>query len=101
MARVSDGSEPPTRREDWKDAIEALAAHDAGRPVTAAIVEENRRGGPERVIDVVEERAPEGFASLEQVISRSELETITRGYATVAGFAPPAVEISSCGSSSR
>ena len=39
--------------------VAALAAYDAERrPATAAIVLTNRRGGPERVIDVIEERAP-------------------------------------------
>ncbi|MEZ4617383.1 MAG: hypothetical protein R2867_17995 [Caldilineaceae bacterium] len=37
----------------------AVAAYDAvRRPATAAVVLNNQRGGPERIIDMVEERAP-------------------------------------------
>jgi 5-methylphenazine-1-carboxylate 1-monooxygenase len=67
---------------------EALAAYDAERrPMTAEIVQSNRRGGPERVIDVLEERAPDGFADVEAVASHAEREAIVRGYASMAGFA--------------
>ncbi|MBX6372630.1 MAG: flavin-dependent oxidoreductase [Acetobacteraceae bacterium] len=67
---------------------EALAAYEAERlPKTAEIVRSNRLGGPERVVDVVSERAPDGFARLEDVISREELAAIAGGYAKMAGFA--------------
>jgi len=67
---------------------EALAAYDAERrPMTTEIVLNNRKGGPERVIDVLEERAPDGFAEVEAVASRAEREAIVRGYASMAGFA--------------
>ena len=72
---------------------EALAAYDAERrPMTAEIVLNNRKGGPERVIDVMEERAPNGFApngfaDIDAIASHAEREAIVRGYATMAGFA--------------
>ncbi len=66
----------------------ALAAYEAERlPKTAEIVRSNRRGGPERVVDVVSERAPDGFAHVEDVIARDELAAIAGGYAAMAGFA--------------
>ena len=69
---------------------EALAAYDAERrPATAEVVLLNRRGGPERVIDVVEERAPFGFSDIDAVASHAEREAIVRGYAATAGFAAP------------
>ncbi|MCW8084915.1 flavin-dependent oxidoreductase [Sabulicella glaciei] len=69
-------------------AEEALAAYEAERhPPTRDIVLSNRRGGPERVVDVVSERAPEGFARIEDVIAPEELEAISKGYAVMAGFA--------------
>ena len=69
----------------------ALAAYEAERrPKTAEIVRLNRLGGPERVVDVVSARAPDGFARIEDVISREELAAIVGGYASTAGFAPPA-----------
>jgi 5-methylphenazine-1-carboxylate 1-monooxygenase len=66
---------------------EALAAYDAERrPMTAEIVLNNRRGGPEGVIDVLEQRAPDGFADVDAVASYAEREAIVRGYASMAGF---------------
>ncbi|WP_158811774.1 flavin-dependent oxidoreductase [Beijerinckia sp. L45] len=66
----------------------ALTAYEAERiPVTSAIVRSNRGGGPERVVDVVSERAPNGFDRLEDVISHEELAAIGGAYAKMAGFA--------------
>ena len=66
----------------------ALAAYAAERlPKTAEIVRANRKGGPDRVVDEVSARAPDGFARLEDVISREELAAIAGGYAQMAGFA--------------
>ena len=53
---------------------------------TAAIVESNRRLGPEVVMQIVEERAPGGFDQLDDVITRSELEEIALTYKRTAGF---------------
>jgi 2-polyprenyl-6-methoxyphenol hydroxylase-like FAD-dependent oxidoreductase len=67
---------------------EALAAYDAERrPMTSEIVLTNRKGGPERVIDVLEARAPDGFADVDVVAPFREREAIVRGYAQMAGFA--------------
>jgi len=43
---------------------------------TAAIVKANRKGGPERVIDEVEKRAPAGFTDIEAVLSHRERAAI-------------------------
>lgn len=70
------------------DATSAFAAYDAERrPMTADIVRNNRRGGPEGVIDLVEARAPEGFDDIEKVASFAEREAIVKGYASMAGYA--------------
>jgi 5-methylphenazine-1-carboxylate 1-monooxygenase len=72
---------------ETKDVVTALKTYEAERlSATAQIVQDNRVGGPERVIDVVEQRAPDGFASLDQVASRAELEAIVKGYSRMAGF---------------
>ena len=66
----------------------ALAAYAAERlPKTAAIVASNRKGGPERIIDFMAARAPDGFASIEEVAEHAELAAIVGGYASLAGFA--------------
>jgi 5-methylphenazine-1-carboxylate 1-monooxygenase len=73
---------------DSGDVVTALRAYeDVRRPLTDRIVRDNRRGGPERVIDVIEARAPGGFARLDDVARPEELEAIVRGYAQRAGFA--------------
>ena len=65
-----------------------LAAYEAERlPATAEIVRLNRSGGPERVIDLVEARAPQGFDDLDAVATRAELEAIVGAYQRTAGFA--------------
>ncbi|MBN8904288.1 MAG: flavin-dependent oxidoreductase, partial [Rhodospirillales bacterium] len=59
----------------------ALVEYEAERrPATAAIVLANRRNGPEQVMQLVEERAPEGFARIEDVLSPAELEEAASGY---------------------
>ena len=66
----------------------ALAAYDAARrPATADLVRSNRIGGPERVIDLIAARAPDGFARVHDVATETELTGIVRDYAQVAGFA--------------
>jgi 2-polyprenyl-6-methoxyphenol hydroxylase-like FAD-dependent oxidoreductase len=67
----------------------AVAAYDAARrPATAAVVLANRQVGPERCMEIVEERAPDGFTDLEAIITREELEAISRSYKQTAGFDP-------------
>ncbi len=67
---------------------QALAAYEAERlPKTAEVVHLNRKGGPERVIDEVEKRAPGGFESVDAVMTRAERAAIVGGYAGKAGFA--------------
>ncbi len=66
----------------------ALWAYEKERlPRTAAIVRQNRKGGPEGVIDEVERRAPAGFADIETVMTRAERARLVGGYAAMAGFA--------------
>ena len=67
----------------------ALARYETERlPKTAAIVASNRQGGPERVIDLVAQRAPKGFSDIAAVASHEELAAISGGYAQMAGFGP-------------
>ena len=67
----------------------AVAAYDAARrPATAAVVQANRKVGPEQCMELVEQRAPNGFTDLDDVISQRELEAISRSYKRTAGFDP-------------
>ena len=64
------------------DPVRALRDYaDARLPATAHIVLRNRTGGPERVIDEVERRAPDGFAAVSDVIYPAELDAMVDGYA--------------------
>jgi len=65
----------------------ALVAYEAERrPATTELVLLNRRNGPEQVMQLVEERAPDGFEEVTDVLSRQELEEIAANYKRVAGF---------------
>jgi 2-polyprenyl-6-methoxyphenol hydroxylase-like FAD-dependent oxidoreductase len=87
---------------DGRVLAEALAAHhdldDAlhtyeaeRRPAMTALQEANRKSGPEVVVDLADERAPDGFDSIEDVFPGGELERISRSYATLAAFDPDTV----------
>ena len=66
----------------------ALWAYEQDRLApTAQIVRMNRKGGPEGVIDVVEELAPEGFSNIDDVLGYEQRKAIVRGYASTAGYA--------------
>lgn len=72
---------------ETKDVAAALEAYDAARrPAMEKLVHSNRSGGPERVIDMVEERAPDGFTDLAAVATHAELEAVVKGYSKLAGF---------------
>jgi 2-polyprenyl-6-methoxyphenol hydroxylase-like FAD-dependent oxidoreductase len=67
----------------------AVASYDQHRrPATAAVVLANRKVGPERCMEIVEERAPDGFDDLDAIISPRELEEIALAYKRTAGFDP-------------
>ena len=55
-------------------------------PATAKIVLQNRQMGPEQVMQIVEDRAPNGFDNLYDVIGKEELESVAAYYKQMAGF---------------
>jgi len=66
---------------------DALLAYEAERrPPTSRIVLANRRNGPEQVMQLVQERAPDGFDRIEDVLTRAELEETASAYKRIAGF---------------
>ena len=67
--------------------VAALRAYEnERRPATTELVMLNRRNGPEQVMQLVEERAPDGFDEVTDVLSRQELEDIAANYKRIAGF---------------
>src|SRR5436189_47348 len=99
VARISDGSNAASqaildarcladRLRSAEHVVHALWMYEQERlPMTAQIVRMNRKGGPEGVIDAVEARAPDGFTSIDDVLSFEERQAIVRGYAATSGFA--------------
>ena len=69
------------------DPSAALATYErTRRPPTSALVLANRRQGPEECMTLVEARAPEGFAKIDDVISQDELAAIADKDKKLAGF---------------
>jgi 5-methylphenazine-1-carboxylate 1-monooxygenase len=65
----------------------ALERYEAERlPKCAKIVAANRAQGPDFVLEVFEERAPNGFKHVHDVASQAELEEIALGYKRVVGL---------------
>ena len=74
------------------DLAEGLRRYEeARRPATADLLALTRQQGPERVMVLAHERAPEGFADIEDVIPAAELQEIADGYKRTAGFHPEAL----------
>jgi 2-polyprenyl-6-methoxyphenol hydroxylase-like FAD-dependent oxidoreductase len=69
------------------DVESALKAYEVERlPPTAKIVMANRANGPDHVLQLAEERAPDGFENVYDVIPKEELEGIGKAYKAIAGF---------------
>jgi 2-polyprenyl-6-methoxyphenol hydroxylase-like FAD-dependent oxidoreductase len=57
----------------------ALSRYDAQRrPLTTAIVQHNRRGGPEELLRFFHGRAPQGFSSVDEIMSREEIAAMVK-----------------------
>lgn len=71
---------------------QALAAYEGERLAkTRALQQANRSMGPELVMQLAHERAPQGFADVHDVISAEELTEIADRYKKIAGFDPKAL----------
>jgi 2-polyprenyl-6-methoxyphenol hydroxylase-like FAD-dependent oxidoreductase len=71
-------------RENPERALERYEA--IRREATTAIVLANRGQGPEIAMQLVEDRAPNGFQRLSDVVSAEELQGIADKYKRIAGF---------------
>jgi 5-methylphenazine-1-carboxylate 1-monooxygenase len=69
------------------DIESALLRYEQERlPKTAKIVMINRAQGPDAAMQVVEDRAPNGFTNLDDVVSITELQQIALNYKKVVGL---------------
>jgi 2-polyprenyl-6-methoxyphenol hydroxylase-like FAD-dependent oxidoreductase len=81
---IRDGSAIADALSTHSDPEEAFCAYERERrDVTNKIVVSNRGLGPEQVMQIVEDRAPDGFDNIEDVISRRELEEVSTRYRAV------------------
>jgi 2-polyprenyl-6-methoxyphenol hydroxylase-like FAD-dependent oxidoreductase len=77
--------DPNTYRTIY-DIPAALKTYENERlPLTAKIVMVNRASGPDRVMQTVEEKAPQGFKNIHDVIPLTVLEDMDRRYKAVSG----------------
>ena len=69
------------------DPIEALKIYQNQRIAAMnAMIVRNRNFGPEIVMQLAEERAPNGFAQISDVLTQDELENASRSFKEAAGF---------------
>lgn len=72
----------------------ALKAYqDIRLPPTAQIVMANRANGPDHVLQLAHERAPDGFENVYDILPKEELESIGATYKAIAGFEKDAVNL--------
>ena len=84
------------------DPVAALKTYEAARlEPTARLVRTNRQQGPEVVMQLAEERAPEGFKDAASVFTPNELEEIAGRYKAIAGFDRERLNSLSSGSSAK
>jgi 2-polyprenyl-6-methoxyphenol hydroxylase-like FAD-dependent oxidoreductase len=70
-----------------RNPVKALERYEAERrPVLNDITLRNRRLGPEAALQLAEERAPEGFDRIEDVIAPDEIKSITDSFFAAAGL---------------
>jgi 2-polyprenyl-6-methoxyphenol hydroxylase-like FAD-dependent oxidoreductase len=84
MAEAMAATGFPSRSSDPAAAFARY--EEARREATGRIVLSNRGNGPDQVMQIAEERAPDGFAHVHDVIPRDELEAISARYKQLAGF---------------
>jgi 5-methylphenazine-1-carboxylate 1-monooxygenase len=74
---------------EHSDLEEALRRYEAARrPAMNAVTLHNRRLGPEAFLQLVEERAPQGFALVDEVVSSAEIDAIRSSFELAAASTP-------------
>ena len=82
---IIDGEAIAQELSAGDDPEKALRRYEERRlPPMARIVESNRRKGIDVMLDLVEERAPQGYTDLESVLPAAELERIVGDYKKLA-----------------
>jgi len=72
---------------ETRDPVAALLRYDGERrPAMNDVILRNRNLGPEAAMQLAEDRAPNGFAGVDEVISRRELDAIVASFTVAAGL---------------
>ena len=67
--------------------LDALKAYEANRlPTTSAVVEANRGDGPDYLLEIVAERAPEPVGNIHSIITQKEIDDIGAKYKKITGY---------------
>ncbi len=81
-----------------------LAFEEKIRPQTKNVILANRQSGPDKIMQIVEDRCGGVFDNIEDVISNDELSAHAASYKSVAGFgiqtlnaSPPTIDVGSLG----
>lgn len=84
---ILDAEELANQLSSGKTILNALVAYEeVRRPATSKIVLANRGEGPDIILQMAEDRAPDGFDNIHDVITPEEFETISSRYKQTAGF---------------
>jgi 2-polyprenyl-6-methoxyphenol hydroxylase-like FAD-dependent oxidoreductase len=87
---IRDGAALAEALSEEADLDRALARYEHHRrEPTAQIVMSNRGSGPETVMNIAHERAPNGFRHIHDVIPRAELEAVSQRYRTLTAAPKP------------
>ncbi|MDJ0822063.1 MAG: flavin-dependent oxidoreductase [Paracoccaceae bacterium] len=73
-------------RDKGPNANALEAYEEERRPPVNALVLANRGDGPDKILDIVASRAPDGFDDIDTVMSLEERETFAAGYKSIAGM---------------
>lgn len=69
------------------DVLHALKQYENERlPATTSVVLQNRQKGPDQIMDMMEEAAPNGFTDPNEAIPYAELKAVMDRYRQIAGF---------------
>lgn len=84
---IIDAKEIALNLKNTKDTTEALACYEKNRlPKVNQLILANRAFTAEKILQLVDERAPEGFNDIGEVIQKEEIEALLENYKKMAGF---------------
>ena len=68
------------------NSVALTSYEDQRRDKVNAIIEANRGDGPDQILEIVAEKAPDGFKEITEIVEVEELQDLARKYKATAGF---------------